>query len=425
MNALEPASTLQQAYRLLEPNPLNEDNLSLYASRSDTEIERLILKLTNSDRHSATKWLVTGHRGNGKSTEFQRLRQKLQDPDSPTHLVVYVDVNDPHEGLDLNDIQIQDLLLFIGLHVYRTAYREGLIADRSPTVRRLLDLVRSFRVTRVPTEGKVSAKLNLIFAEFAVDLNKTLDFRRELREDIDSNYNQLLLLFNELFENIAANAAPRSLLVVVDSMDRLTPERALAAFHTSSPLRALKCHAIYTPPLSIFYHADFAPIRLAFENNDMVLPNVLIKSYSGANVAAGREFLGEILRRRLTLEIIEPAALEQLITLSGGLPRELVYLAREACTFALLEQSSQIEAAHVERSAAVYRNQFTHVLTADDYPVLCAMFGGQKRQTTTPQLQMLLHKLVVMEYADATESWYDVHPVVTPLLEERCHDNAA
>jgi hypothetical protein len=188
--SIEPASTLKEAYRLLEPGSLSEDTLSLYVARNDTEIQRLILKLTNSDRYSATKWLVTGHRGNGKSTEFQRLRQQLQDPSAPTHLVVYIDVNDPAEGLDLSDIQIPDLLMFIGLHVYRTAYREGLIPDRNPAVRRLFELVQSFRGKQAPTEGKVSAKLNFIFAELAVDFNKTLEFRRELRENIGSNYNQ-------------------------------------------------------------------------------------------------------------------------------------------------------------------------------------------------------------------------------------------
>lgn len=421
--SIEPASTIEEAYRIFEPRPLPEDSLAaFYATRSDTVIDRLARKIALSDRHSATKWLVTGHRGNGKSTEFQRLRQKLRE----THIVVYIDVDDKDngEGLELSDIQTEDILIFVVLNIYRVAYREGLILDKDPAVEGLFELIKIFRGERTPTEGKISAKLNTIFAEIAVEFNKELDFRRGLRDHVISNYPQLLVLSNSLLDSIVANAAPKALLVIVDSMDRLAPGRALDAFHTTSLLRALKCHAIYTPPLSIFYHPDFAHIRLAFENNDVVLPNVSVKTHRGDDLAEGRAFLREIILKRLRPEVIEDAALEQLITLSGGLPRELVALAHEACSFAL-DESARIELTHIERAAITYRNQFARMLTADDYTVLCAMYGGRKRPAPGPELQMVLHKLAVLEYEDAAGIWYDAHPVVSPLLEERCHDHAA
>lgn len=414
----EKARDLGAAYRAFELDPLRspEALAVYYAPVKDTDFEHLYVALLNSDGLQPTQWLVTGHRGNGKSTEFHRLMIRLQEH----YFSVYADAE---EELDLYDIEPVDVLLLVGARVYAEA-RKAKINIPDKVIQKLFERVRLFTGAPEPDtlegESTVEGKLNLVLAEFTVQLSKVFGQRKELRESLLSNYSELLQQFNELIQHVADAIQPRSLLVIVDSLDRLSREKALKIFHDSGVLRAIGCNVIYTPPVSIFYSDEFAQIREGFGGKTIQMPNIKTHTQTGEPHQEGQAILRQMVHNRIDESLIAQDALKRLVEVSGGLPRQLFTLAQHACLNAQIGQANQIELSHVAQAEIRSRILLGNLLTEEDYTELCAIYQGQKRSKNSLQRDKLLHKLAIFQYINAHD-WFDVNPLLHPLLERWCH----
>jgi energy-coupling factor transporter ATP-binding protein EcfA2 len=110
MEILRKAENLTEAYALLDPDRPEESSITFL-------IDELQLDPSHND-----KTIFTGHRGSGKSTELARLEEMLQ----ATHTVVRFNV----EGLlNLGDVDYADLLVVLGLEVFKKASENRLKLD--------------------------------------------------------------------------------------------------------------------------------------------------------------------------------------------------------------------------------------------------------------------------------------------------------
>jgi hypothetical protein len=127
--------------------------------------------------------------------------------------------------------------------------------------------------------------------------------------------------------------------------------------------------------------------------------------------------LEQIITKRLDNSLLEKKALELLTKNSGGLPRELIYLTRLAWIQAILTKQSIITKDAVEKAILNRRRDFQLQLTTEWIELLR---GVQKAQWLEPkeENQPLLENLSVLEYRN-NDPWYDVHPLVEPLLKEK------
>ncbi len=414
----EKARDLGSAYRAFELNPLRspEALAAYYAPVESIGFERLYVALLNNKFSQPTQWLVTGHRGNGKSTEFHRLMIRLQEH----YFSVYADSK---KELNLNDIEPVDVLLLVGARVYAEALKAKIkIPDK--VIKELFERVRRFtgapEPDRLEGESTVEGKLNLVLAEFTFQLSKALGKRKELRESLLSIYSELFQQFNELIQCVADAIQPRSLLVIVDSLDRLSREKALKVFHDSGVLRAIKCNAIYTTPISIFYSDDFAQIRESFSGNTIQMPNIKTHTQTGEPHQEGQAILRQMVHNRIDESLIAQDALKRLVEVSGGLPRQLFTLAQHACLNAQVGQANQIELSHITQAEIRSRILLGNSLTEEDYTELCPIYRGQKQSRNTRQRDLLLHKLAIFQYINAYD-WFDVNPLLHPLLERWCN----
>ncbi len=100
---------------------------------------------------------------------------------------------------------------------------------------------------------------------------------------------------------------------------------------------------------------------------------------------------------------------DRLIHLSGGHPRHLLTLFRFAW-----ERGGDLPLAEeaVERAIQVFANTWT--VPEDHWPLLPDIYRT-KRLKNDLMHQMMLYNLVVLEYLDGEEPWYDVHPAVRHL----------
>ena len=189
-------------------------------------------------------------------------------------------------------------------------------------------------------------------------------------------------------------------------------------YEGGASLRAPACKVIYTVPLALFHTTEFGQVRVTFDNF-FSLPNVTVNARDGKPDESGRNMLRELVHRRIVPDLITTEAVEQLVELSGGVLYELVALAKDACSFARVRRGERVDVEDVDRAASRLRNVFAGMLTDAYYRELWRIHTDPlHRYINSPTAQELVHNLSLLEYGDG-DTWWDVHPVVRPLLEER------
>ncbi len=254
MASSQGAQTLAEAYRLLDPlRPLEEWLDRFYAERPEAaSIQPLVDELPLDDRED-DKTLLTGHRGSGKTTELACLEGAL----APTHIVVRMDI----EGLlNLGDVDYADLLVVMGLQVFRQAHRSGVRLAKDK-----LDGLRFWYQTHILEEDErrvldeeVEATLNVGIASITASLRTNTPRRRRVRAEAQTNLADLLARLNDLLDELRKKAGKR-ILIIVDGLDKMFDLKQVCALflHGANALLEPRCRVVYTVPISLYYTNDF------------------------------------------------------------------------------------------------------------------------------------------------------------------------
>ena len=80
-------------------------------------------------------------------------------------------------------------------------------------------------------------------------------------------------------------------------------------------------------------------------------------------------------------------------------------------------KKSTIDEEAVEQAAARMRIDYEVLLTSEQLHLLRGV-RERKRVENDEAHRALLHNLSALEYRNGEGVWYDVHPIVRPLLEE-------
>ena len=149
----------------------------------------------------------------------------------------------------------------------------------------------------------------------------------------------------------------------------------------------------------------------------------------GKKVETGREILRHLIFRRLdeSANLIAPDALDYLISYSGGVLHDLLYMLREAAIGAKIKNCARIEIADVREVTRLLRNEYASRLSPRTYgetPVtledieqtLGDIADWPKRTADRPAaFRMLLQSLCILEYNG--DQWFNLHPAVREYLE--------
>jgi hypothetical protein len=138
--------------------------------------------------------------------------------------------------------------------------------------------------------------------------------------------------------------------------------------------------------------------------------------------------LKEIIEKRIPPELFEPEIVEQIIIYSGGVLRELIRISNECCRICLRLIRRNPENKEIKINRDIFQQAITKIsldfdmrIGTDDYEILETTYREFRPNDPKEQRFLdLLHGLYVLEYRNA-ELWYDIHPIVTELLEQRGH----
>lgn len=403
---------------------------------SGDESEQMFKVISFSDRH--THQLFTGHRGCGKSTELLRLRRRLE---GYGFYVVYFAVD---EDLDLNDLIHTELLLSIARRIIVQTSVDGID---------LGDALKSFEAwfaevvyeesewRWVKQELETEAEIGLgppkelpfiarLLTKLTGQIKTGAEIKKEIRRRLDNKVPQLLVFLNDLLNRAdveVQRTGGRGVVIIVDDLDRVaykdlgvgrTSHDALFIEH-GDQLCALRCHTIYTVPLSMIYGLSARGFNRMY---DCCYVQPMIKTHEpqakgGGTSAPGMERLRDIIRRRIDVDALcEPEAVEYLCQACGGHPRDLMTLIRYSIECASTGARKPITLGTARLAEARLITGFSRMIPETHFDKLAVIHLTNKIKQGEDYHSMLFCQSV-LEYMNGPEGepWHDVHPAVQKL----------
>jgi hypothetical protein len=435
---MQPANTIRDIFNAANPVPLQGDD-PRYVDCTEVRggqdaVSELFSRIDLSDR--VLTQLFTGHRGCGKSTELLRLKRRLE---AANYAVIYFEAD---EVIDIDDVEYSDILVALARQVYEGFRSMGLSLQKE-----LLDdifnwfaeVVSEFETVKA-AEATLSAELSIqtpplpllsrLMARITGQLRTGVESKKNVRLRLDPQIAQLIDRINLLIRSGRAalrQDGKQGPVIIIDNLDKV-PFRMLDDDRRNShdaiyiehgeQLRALDCHLIYTVPIAMMYSPRATVLTNIFSDY-LVLP--MLKTHTREDKAwePGVRALREILAKRIDLDVaFDEETIQLLCKESGGHPRQLITLIRNASLFANRQEQTQplIERRAVERALERLVSEYSRSIPEDHFPLL-AQIHLDKQVANDEANRLMLHNLSVLEYLNGSPPWHDVNPAVLHLAK--------
>ncbi len=418
------AQSLRDVVRSCDPDaPLSSGDPrweDFAPARGDQAIAALERELEWRAEGSFIHAALVSHRGAGKSTEIHRLSERLKEAYEKVYIEATIEMDPFH-------IEAEDLLLNLAFAIVAAMQARG-----TPLPSELIGRIQSWfdEVVRKTTwaagfhaeatiglEGKVGVPFSAtLFGSLKALFKQESEYRAEVKQVLRKYPGTLIQSVNDLLDEANRILGKRSLLIVIDNLDRYEPEvidRLLVA--GADRIRSLNCNLILTPPIGLLLQPKSAQLDQLY--NCHFLYAVRLRSHDQAYDlfdGPGRDLMEQALANRMNLDVIIPekAARDRLISASGGAIRELLYLISQS---ALLAHGKVITEDDADRAIAKRRQRLRDLINANGWMPTLVNIARDKQISADPRaFEVLFHYLAFKYNGDG---WYDVHPLVTEIPE--------
>lgn len=417
----------QEAYQntdltpLIHPKQLEKFGVE-YGREALEEVEQLVEDNATRD----AKIIFSGHRGCGKSTLLAEFGRKVSD----RYFVVFFSISDT---IEMSDVDHTNILFAIGVNLMLKAEQEEI--KISEATRKAFNhwFARRTRIeTEMPAQAEISAGFNL-FNIISGKLKTEASVRDEIKREFERNISDLVGQLNIIAATLQ-DASQKEVLVIIDDLDKLDLGVVRGIFQEH-------IKALFLPGFSIVFTVPVSCLRdiallttLKTEADDQMVNMPVSKLFAKGERRnsdaqprkAAIETLCEVLHKRVPVEILETDVARQMVIQSGGVLRELIRISNRCCRICSRklrrnpEQTNlKIDQAILDEAIQDLRLEFETTLGKADFSILQTTY--EKFLPEDPKEQAfldLLHGLHVLEYRNS-EVWYDVHPIVTDLLQRK------
>ena len=386
---------------------------------------RIVRRLRGAESENRYSHIaLAGHRGSGKSTELARV---MADARTNGYLPLYAVVN---EQADPNEIGFGDLFLLM-LRLLDEAFRADKRVKDLPakTVKVVTDWFKD--VTRVEEQeveraiefsGQASlgpsTPLGKLLSGLSLLRKTTGKQREEIRLAVEKYPDQLRKNLNLLLDDarqLCKEFYPRGPLFVLDNLDRYTPEMISQAVLTNSDLlNGISAHTVFVVPIPLLYNPPGETVEDRYEPETLPMLTIFQRGDPDNRNRLTLDALIHSIHLRVPPDLFaSPDLAEKIAFLSGGCPRDLMRLLKEA----LLESNDQIDERAVNRAASLVRGEMSRKLTVKHYDILARTFLDT-RINPDEDGRFLLYRRAALEYNG--ERWVGVHPLLweTPEFKQ-------
>ncbi len=410
------ANSLEDALRLFDPHyPLVDetDIKAYYVEREKSPLSEIktILKTDTG----FPKVLLSGSPGCGKSTELGKLKEDLK---KEFHTIL-LSARHFTSNYELN---VEGLVTKILKEVAVIAEKEK-VKNQKEKIDKFFQLSHGWELNTEVTisvkggKGKELVPDTTLLDKFSGEKSEQEDiFKQVSKKTSKPGIGNVINLINETIDEIDLKSK-KDVLVLVPGMDKISLDNAKDIFTKSlQNLTKIQCFMVYTFPLLLKYDQDFINIYNSF-NGVYYLPNFAVFDQFGNPDESGQKKLEEIITKRMPSKLIYDDAIDLIVKLSGGIPYELVKLVRESCIVALMEKIKFIDDEIVKEADERIRRVYRSVFSDEDKKLLLDIRQDKKFRNTDAG-KRLFNQFSITEHGTADDPWYDVNPLLFPLLEE-------
>ena len=423
------AQTTAQAYATINPDEALQSGDSRYvpldAARGINNIANSLTKrIVAHEEHTPdgyARFLVTGHRGCGKTTELYRLKELIAKENFP---VVYYDAE---TELNLQSLNWWNVLLEMVWQIdeqlrqgpYNLRIPNALLEDATGWLARV--------VTKKTEKTEVEASLNSefgigadlpFFAKVKLAVKSLVKTGSSTVKEIQLEAERRPAQLHNAVKGIISHAHDalqkrgyRNLVIIVDGLEKM-PLQPLTApltthnnlfIYNGSHLKEPPCHLIYTIPLALLHSEKVGEV---FPARPILMPMIHVRHRDGKEDNNALDLMAKVIERRVSPDLFASGVIKMLALASGGHIRDLLHLVREAAA----EAETNITKAHGKRAIAGLTDLYDRTIkqefieTLDHVRNYDVLPGG-------PQDGELVNLLLVLEYRN-DDSWSALHPCV-------------
>ncbi|WP_027402064.1 P-loop NTPase fold protein [Aphanizomenon flos-aquae] len=420
-------------YNAFNPlNPLEAGDAAYVDCQEVRGADDIVIQLGRSIVLSdqLTYQLYTGHRGAGKSTELKRLKKYLEEQ---RLRVIYFAAGD---ALEEEDIEHTDILLACTRYLLEdlkdSANANPLInwlKDRWKSLQELASTEISFEQTSV--EAGITQ-----FAKVTSVMKSSPSSRQKIQQEVEKHTPSLIEELNKFIDEARLTLASQysGIVVIADNLDRIAlvfnqvsqrSNHDQIFIDRSEQLKRLKCHMIYTVPISMAYSDRATTLEDRF-GLIQSLPMIMTHTRDGQEYPPGIDKLKEIVEKRIKVvsnqlnlnNIFESEEILQKICLmSGGHVRNLILLMRTA-----LERTLQLPISDkaAQRAITAMRNTYRKAINENEWQILAKVYLSKEKSNNYAYDKLLFNRCI-LEYHDVQDDdikpWYDIHPLIFDIEE--------
>jgi hypothetical protein len=431
------ATTLDEAYKLLDPRPLvfKEDGPGRAASdpefytepppqrKDDTNLPSPVENIRQRLLTGAhdTKLFLCGHVGSGKSTELNRL---VMHPEIRSEFSVVMLRFEDQEWATLDSSQVLFRIAGAIYTKFKPLLKKKDDGDLDRALRELND--RLFEATGLrATEGSTAVEFDLLVVKVKQELklsDKKRTLFRAFGETQQSLLQDVLARLVDVVENaLAETEDPPRLLVLADDMDKVRgQEQQQEMFDKNlSALMTPPVRILYTLPTGVYFGDTRADVR---RNVEYLYPvRVLNKSpvtfkpedaYNGDRIG----FFETLVHHRVADGLITREAIRLGALYSGGVLREFFHLLREGIRLSRYNKLDVLDEVLMRYAIDDARLRDSAGLYAPDYEALA--YVHKHNDLRTQGDRRYLDTSRVLECYNGSV-WFETSPLLWQLLGER------
>ncbi|MGK7958201.1 MAG: P-loop NTPase fold protein [Crocosphaera sp.] len=397
---------LENAYNNFDSRPLSGETLKRFYIDDFTKdaVNRIRTTIKISERFR--KMLVIGHRGCGKSTILNKVADELRND-------FYIVSFSAAETLNMNDVETIDILLSVYLQILKSMNDSNIHVP----IKRFDDIMKSVKSKLKLTEGGLNL-LKILTFKIKVENKSRASLREEFINQVEILNNSIsdcIKSISQHYEDKDKNIKGKDILIIIDDLDKLSPEFAEKTFFKGYNLLTMpEAKIIYTFPLETYYCENFIQLKDRYEDQFISLVVVDQKK----NGDTGIKQLEKLVLQRISQQYITEDALKEMIILSGGLLRDLIKFMQDACKQAIVKCSTVIDKDIAEDVINEAVNHYDRLFDFPNYAdeVEKIVRASKRTNLTNQNLIYLLKYLFVLEYRFERDLWYDAHPCLKKLL---------
>ena len=371
--------------------------------------------------------LLSGFRGNGKSTELRRLKQDLENNGC---YVVLVDLLD--HVLTTKPIELSDFILaLMGALAQEIEKQSGLETLSESYWQRLTNFFDS--------EVKLEvADLGLSIANLKVNLGTKLksepSFKSQMQERLRAHTRKLVEQARQFVIELAAKLREQQqdpdlkVVLLIDSLEQirgvgadsqLVHDSVVELFSgQADSLQFPQLHVVYTvPPYLPILAKNVA--RLLGEKPLTFWPNIHVRQGDGAPDSDGLATMRQVIEQRCSYwqDYFSIEQLNELATASGGDLRNFFRLTKECVLSLLIDQPSADNHVSSSITQKVKQQLLSEMLpiAEQDARWLAQIHLSQESALPStdeaPTLARFFDNNLVMNYVNG-KPWYDIHPLL-------------